>query len=264
MKACPVCRTLNKDENTFCKSCGIKIEEKVLFCVHCGSKTLSTNKFCKSCGKEIKSPASFAINSKIKQPAPISVNKITSVNIPTSSNQKKSKKKLIVALSVFGLVLFLGLIITLILVFSIFPLTGSDKIKAELAPDQERVIKLFGYPDQFLIMFDESNNNSRTDLWTYSEMGTIFIFENGAYDSTREYYNKVILENRQKVFPDNFIYAMTPDEVKALIRKESVESFDESTGLKVLNFSNGDIVCIFNPDDKLIIVSKQLKLSEDI
>ncbi|MCL5069976.1 MAG: zinc ribbon domain-containing protein [Actinobacteria bacterium] len=264
MKACPVCRTLNNDNSAFCKRCGSKIEEKVLFCSHCGSKILSTNKFCKSCGKEIKSPVSFTINSKIKQPSPVSVNKITSVDTQASPNQKKSKKKLIISLSAIGSVLFLGLAITLILIFSIFPLTNPDKVKAKLGPDQERVIKLFGYPDQFLIMFDEGNNNNRIDAWTYSEMETIFIFENGAFDSTKEYYNKVFLENKQKVFPDNFIYAMTPDEVKTLIRKESVEKFDENTGLKVLTFGKGDIICIFNPDDELIIVSKQLKLSEDI
>lgn len=264
MKACPVCRTLNNDNSAFCKRCGSKIEEKVLFCSHCGNKVLSTNKFCKECGKEIRSPEPFTTNSKIKEPPPVSVSKITSVNTPASSNQKKSKKKLIVALSVFGSVLFLGLIITLILAFSIFPLTNPDEIKAELGADQERVIKLFGYPDQFLITFDEGNNNNRIDLWTYSEMETIFIFEEGTFDSTEEYFNKVILEDKQEVFPDNFIYAMTPDEVKKLISKESVESIDEITGLKVLTFSNGDIICIFNPDDELIIVSKQLKLSEGI
>jgi hypothetical protein len=56
---------------------------------------------------------------------------------------------------------------------------------------------------------------------------------------------------------------MTPDEVKTLIRKESLESIDEITGLKVLTFNNGDIICVFNPENELIIVSKQLRLSED-
>ncbi|MHB8279114.1 MAG: zinc ribbon domain-containing protein [Candidatus Humimicrobiaceae bacterium] len=264
MKACPGCGTLNEDENIFCISCSEKIEGAILFCSYCGNKIVSSNKFCKLCGHEIKSFIPLVSDSKISEPASISVKKITPEKTQIPSKKKNPYKKLIVTLSIVLPISFLLLAVILFFVISIFPLTKPERIKAELGPDQERVIKLFGYPDQFLIMFDESNNNNRIDAWTYSEMETIFIFENGAYDSTEEYYNKVILEDKQKVFPDNFIYAMTPDEVKTLISKESVEKFDENTGLKVLTFSKGDIICIFNPDDELIIVSKQLKLSEDI
>jgi len=35
--------------------------------------------------------------------------------------------------------------------------------KEELGPDQERLISMFGYPDQFIIIFDEGNNNKRID-----------------------------------------------------------------------------------------------------
>jgi hypothetical protein len=178
--------------------------------------------------------------------------------------KKQPYKKLIIALSIILPVFFISLTLALVFAISELPSTKQFEIKAEMGADQERMINLFGYPDQFLIMFDEGNNNNRMDLWTYSEMETIFIFEDGAYDSTEEYYANVILEDRQKVFPDNFIYAMTPDEVKTLISKESEENIDEITGLKVLTFGNGAIICIFNPDDELIIVSKQLKLSEDI
>lgn len=252
MKACPGCGALNNDKSTFCISCGNKIEEKILFCRYCGNKILSTNKFCKSCGNEV------------RKSAPISQQKDISKISQIPPQKKKRNKKLIITLSIILPIFFIFLVVILFIVISIFPLTNPEEIKAELGPDQERVIKLFGYPDQFLIMFDEGNNNNRIDAWTYSEMETIFIFENGTYDSTEEYFNKVILEDKQEVFPDNFIYAMTPDEIKTLISKESVESFDESTGLKVLTFSKGDIICIFNPDDELIIVSKQLKLSGDI
>jgi hypothetical protein len=288
MKICPGCGTLNEDKNTFCIGCNEKIEGTFLFCSHCGNKVASSNKFCKVCGSEIgKSEAEI-----LQEPAIISqgnslqkdfnsktqtseIPKIpektqTSEIIKTSKKtlvpikKKKPYKKLVIALSIFLPVFFISLALALVFSISELPSTKQAEIKAEMSADQKRVIKLFGYPDQFLIMFDESNNNNRQDLWTYSEMETIFIFENGFFDSTKEYYNKVVLEGKQKVFPDNFIFGMTPDEVKALISKESVESIDEVTGLKVLTFDNGGIICVFNPNDKLIIVSKQLKLSEDV
>ena len=268
MKSCQVCGALNKIEAKFCIKCGSEIKESYLFCVNCGKKVLSSNRFCKYCGGEVKKPLSseiaFSSNTKIAQPSQIYIENIKPEKTPTSAKPRKSHKKLIITLSIVLPIAFTFLAVIIFLAISIFPLDNTAKIKAEMGPDQQRVIKLFGYPDQFLITFDESNNNSRIDVWTFSEMETTFIFEKGAYDSTKEYYNKVFLEDKQKVFPDNFIYGMTPDEVKTLISKESEESIDEITGLKVLNFDNGGIICVFNPEDKLVIVSKQLKISDGI
>jgi len=135
--------------------------------------------------------------------------------------------------------------------------------KEELSADQTRVISLFGYPDQFMIIFDESYENKRIDTWIYFDMEALFIFENGTYDSSEQYYGGKSQESEYEVLPQDFMYAMTPLEVETLIGYDGTESIDESTGLNILTFGGGEIICIFNPDNELIIASKQNKLSDE-
>jgi len=136
-------------------------------------------------------------------------------------------------------------------------------IKEELSADQNRIISLFGHPDQFTIIFDESYDNNRIDTWIYFNMEALFIFENGTYDSSEQYYGGKSQESEYEVLPQDFVYAMTPLEVETLIGQDGTESIDESTGLNILTFGGGEIICIFNPDNKLIIASKQNKLSDE-
>lgn len=135
--------------------------------------------------------------------------------------------------------------------------------KEELSADQDRVISLFGYPDQFTIIFDESYNNKRIDTWIYFDMKALFIFENGTYDYSEQYYGKEYQESEYILLPQDFTYAMTPLEVEKLIGQKGAESIEESTGLNILTFGGGEIICIFNPDNELIIASKQNKLSNE-
>lgn len=231
-------------------------------CLTCHTVNEDSNKFCLNCGKEIKGLA------EIKVPG-------TSKRVAAKDLPKKKKSKLKISLIVIGSVFcFIVLIIGALLTASYFidkneasiKTYGASRVeealtKAVFGPDQKRVIKLFSYPDQFLIFFDEGDNNKRIDTWIYSEMETSFIFENGAYNSTEPYLTEIVLEDRQEVFPDDFVYAMAPDEIEMLIGKEGIESFNKSTGLKILAFNKEGIICIFNPEDELIIVSKQYKLS---
>lgn len=136
--------------------------------------------------------------------------------------------------------------------------------KEKLSSDQTRTISLFGHPDQFTVIFDESYDNKRIDTWIYFDMEALFIFENGTYDNSKQYYGKKYQESGYSLLPQDFIYAMTPLEVETLIGQEGVESIDESTGLNILTFGEGEIICIFNPDNELIIASKQNKLSDEI
>jgi len=140
----------------------------------------------------------------------------------------------------------------------------TDEMVEKTIEDQERIILLFGYPDQFTIIFDESNNNKRIDTWIYFGMDALLIFENGIYVDSEQYYGESIQESGYELLPQDFIYGMTPAEVKMLIGEEGSDSIEENTGLEVLTFGEGQIICIFNPDSKLIIASKQSKLSDKI
>ena len=136
--------------------------------------------------------------------------------------------------------------------------------KEKLSTDQKRVISLFGYPDQFTIIFDEGNNNNRIDSWIYCDMNALFMFEDGAYSDSEEYFAKESQQSSYKLLPQDFTYGMTPFEVETLIGQKGTENFEEITGLNVLSFGEGEIICIFNPDSKLIVASKQNKLSGGI
>ncbi|MCG2788555.1 MAG: hypothetical protein L6405_01205 [Actinomycetia bacterium] len=135
--------------------------------------------------------------------------------------------------------------------------------KEKLSSDQTRVISLFGHPDQFTIIFDEGSNNKRIDMWIYFDMEALFIFENGTYDNSEQYYGGKSQEPEYEVLPQDFIYGMTPIEVETLIGEKGTESFEENTGLNVLTFGEGEIICIFNPDSSLILASRQNKLSNE-
>lgn len=136
--------------------------------------------------------------------------------------------------------------------------------KEKLSADQDRVISLFGRPDQFTVIFDEGSNNKRIETWIYPEMNALFIFENGTYNDTEEYYGETAQESVYKLLPEDFIYGMTPPEVEMLIGEKGTGSTDENTGLDILTFGGGQVICIFNPDSKLIIALKQNKLLDEI
>ena len=135
--------------------------------------------------------------------------------------------------------------------------------KEKLSSDQTRVISLFGHPDQFIIIFDESYDNKRIDTWIYSDMNALFMFENGTYNDAEQYFAKEYQQSGYELLPQDFTYAMTPLEVETLIGQKGAKSIEEITGLNVLTFGKGEIICIFNPDNQLIIASKQNKLSNE-
>ncbi len=138
-----------------------------------------------------------------------------------------------------------------------------DEVVEETIEDYKRIILLFGYPDQFTIIFDESNNNKRIDTWIYFDMDVLFILEDGIYVDSEQYYGGKDQEPEYELVPQDFIYGMTPIEVETVIGDKGTKSIDESTGLDVLTFGGGELICIFNPDNELIIASKQNRLSNE-
>jgi hypothetical protein len=253
MKACPNCRTLNNDNSTFCKNCGSKIEEKVLFCVHCGSKTLSTNKFCKSCGKEIKSSASFEPDSKIKELTPVSVNKITPVNTQASSNQKKSKKKLVVTLSVIVSVFLLGLAITLVLVLPAAinpiskPFVNRFATDYSLSKDQRIAINRWGHPDGFLLVIDPKTSD-RFESWFYYTIGSEMIFVNGKFMEGNDLtlYDLSGTKDEFTVYPYEFTNNIRRDDIIEVLGAPTAENNYQDGKLTTLYYKKQLIITLLD------------------
>jgi hypothetical protein len=128
----------------------------------------------------------------------------------------------------------------------------------ELGADQQRILGVFGYPDVFTVIFDEGNNNARIDSWSYKDIEACFIFEDGVYSDYVDYIIEEPGATKYKVKPQQFFYPMKPSDVELLIGEKGIESMDDIAGLKVIIFGNGELICIFNPDDILIIANKTL------
>lgn len=255
MKACPGCGTLNEEEKTFCINCGEKIEGRILFCSYCGNKIVSSNKFCKLCGKEVKRPSLFVSDSKIREPASVSVKKITPENTQVRSNQVKSNKKLIVTLSVFGSVLFLGLIITLILVFG-----WTSSPSYDLSPDQEKLISSFGYPGEYVIIFDRENSK-RVDMWMYPELERYFMFENGIYAGGKETIHPDLKKDDIDVKPEEFTMDMKIDDVIKVVGIEAQKNIDDKLKLTGLSFYEGLLTVAFNEKEEIVNITRTKEIN---
>ena len=131
-----------------------------------------------------------------------------------------------------------------------------EETKEKLSQDQKRLIALFGYPEQFIIIFDEGNNNNRIDSWIYSDMEACFIFESGQFNNVIDYIPYAHLDDNYRVLPDDFIYGMSPEDVENLIGEKGFIEVEKLTGCKIQTYGFGTIICIFTPDNKLISVSR--------
>lgn len=140
---------------------------------------------------------------------------------------------------------------------------GNQGNAGKSSDDQEKVLSVFGYPEQFIILFDEGADNKRIDSWMYSDMEVCFLFEEGLFIDSDEYYLEGAGPGKYSVNPFDFYYGMTPPEVEEVLGGKGEEILEEATGLDLLIFGNGEIICIFNDMDELIGISKNT-LTEDI
>ena len=268
MKKCNTCGETNKDNAKFCIKCGEQFSNFMPLCPHCKSIITPDDVFCNKCGKSI-------IESGSKQEA-AKIETSKYIEKPVTGTVRNRNFKIFIGL-IGGFAAVAIIAVILIFVLDIGNLTAPLKSiteveyeqigelpKEELSSDQDRVISLFGYPDQFTIIFDEGSNNKRIDMWIYFDMEALFIFENGTYDNSEQYYGGKSHESKYELLPQDFIYGMAPLEVEALIGEKGTESFEENTGLNILTFGEGEIICIFSPDNSLILASKQNKLSNEI
>jgi len=296
MKKCNACKETNKDNAKFCIKCGEQFSNFTPLCPDCKSVINPDDVFCNKCGKRI-------IESESKQEAAKKTTSkyIEKSVVRTGSN--RNFKIFLGLISGFTAVAVIVLLLVFVIdignLTNPFKSTAeaeedeqiaekpeeddleetvgeaaaaseeeedeqiAELSKEELSADQIRVISFFGHPDQFTIIFDEGNNNERIDTWIYSDMNAFYVFEDGVYNDSDEYFGEEFQQSRYGLLPQDFTYGMTPLEVEKLIGQKGSESFDEYTGLDALIFGEGEVICIFNPDNQLIIASKQNKLSNE-
>ena len=128
--------------------------------------------------------------------------------------------------------------------------------KETLSSDQQSLLAMAGYPEEFIIIFDEGNANIRTETWVYEDMERYFAFQGGTYMGGEDITSQQLKDDKYKVVPEDFVYALSPEEVTALIGAKGDEYIDKTTGLKVIKYAGGLIICSFSPEDTLIGVSR--------
>ena len=137
--------------------------------------------------------------------------------------------------------------------------------KEELTDDQLQVLSMLGYPDEYVIVFDEGNNNIRIEVWIFEAMQASFLFEGGKYSGSEMVITHELLPDDYNIRPEEFVYPMTPDEVGLLIGEDGYQITETNTGIKTIIYGEGIIVCTYNTDDLLVYVSrsKNVEITED-
>ena len=232
MKKCPYCDSLNEDSNIYCKDCGKKFP--------IAGKSNAFRNF-------LILVVIFAVVLVIGLTTYllISSNILSSFNTLFQKDFSKAADQKNVNVDVEEN-------------------SGLELKKEELGNDQRRLISMLGYPDQFIIIFDEGNNNKRIDTWMYENMEACFIFEDGKYSDVEEFIIDDTEDDSYSIVPEDFTYNMTPEKVEKLIGEQGTENVDELTGLNVLTFGDGIIICVFNPDNGLIDIARQKRISTDV
>jgi len=128
--------------------------------------------------------------------------------------------------------------------------------KEILTDDQLLLLSMFGYPDEYVIIFDEGNNNTRIEVWIFEAMQSSFLFEAGKYTSSEMVITPELLPDSYNIRPEEFVYSMTPYEVGYLIGEEGYQITETNTGLKTIVYGEGNIVCTYNTGDLLVYVSR--------
>jgi len=253
MKPCQACGASNLTEAVFCSKCGSKINESYLFCVHCGKKVSGSNKFCKYCGREVRDilPPRVPVlsNTKVTQPELTFVRKTLTEKTLEPSRPKKSRKKLVITLSVvLPIVFLLAMLITLVAVF--------DKVMPDgLSAEQKKLVSSFGNPGEYMIIFDRESSK-RVDMWLYPELERYFIFENGKYSGGKEVLNPDLKKDEIKVAPEDFVKGMKMDDVVKAVGEQPQKNADSKSGITTLIFYNGLLTVAFNKNEEIINITR--------
>ncbi len=135
--------------------------------------------------------------------------------------------------------------------------------KEKLGSDQERLLSIFGYPDEFIIVFDLDNEKTRIETWLYEDMESSYTFISGEYNSSDRVITDELLSDDFDINPEDFVYGMSPDEVNRLLGDEGIVEVDNDTNLKTITYGEGLIVCNFTADEALVSVLRARGIRSD-
>jgi hypothetical protein len=230
-------------------------------CYHCNTENKDNNLYCVSCGSKLE--AATAGN--------------TQSNTSTQAASKRSGNRgLKIFFSVIGGIL--GLLVIIFVLTAIFDTgpqpaeqaSAEDEIidiedleKVEMGPDQEKVLSIFGYPDEFIIIFNPDGEIKRAETWIYEAMESLFSFADGKYDSGDRIITDRFVKDSYKVKPEDIFYGMSQEELKVLLGESGDEFIDDTTGLKLVSFGSGIISATFNTDDELINFARLKEVERD-
>ena len=291
MKKCRQCGNIDKDESKFCSKCGSKFSEQYFYCTNCGKKIDFKNKFCKFCGKKVTSLPDFKERprheQKISQPVLIKDFSIQTKDTENQSfqyqNQAKNKRKWRIPVFTFtGIIVLIILAFSALMAASLFKPVNISFLKLSidsgkfisadapknftgsqgayiLSEDQKKLLKLLGYPDEFVTFFDDANEGARSDSWTYSLLQKSFFFYNGSYKGSSNHISDENNRSFNILKPENFSYKMHPLEVNYIMGKNGDEIIDKNNGKRYLLFDDAKTVFIFNDNNYLTGILKSAK-----
>ena len=226
MKNCPFCNAENKDNSYSCVKCGKKIPD---------------------------------------------------VGKPTPSAQKRKltgfKIFLITLFSVIGaMIIVLGFLFVFTDVLTTKEVSYEDQVKDEdsnefdkweLSEEQQKLINTYGYPDEFIVVFDQDNENTRTETWLFEDMEVSYTFTGGKYNSSDRVITNELLSDDYEIRPEDFVYNMKPEDINNLLGDEGVVETDPDTDYKIITYGEGLIVCTFDADDAFLNILRAREIRSD-
>lgn len=201
-----------------------------------------TANFCKACGQKAYTG---------KQQPSMDHASMPSVE-PVPEKSKQWVLPVAILSGVAGLCVICLAVLAIILVF--YPIGPARNPSYVLSSEQKKLIDTLGYPDEFVIAFDNHSKSVRSEVWTYAHFDRSFYFEQGDYGGSQRSVSKVP-SSRMGISPDMFFYSMSPQQINALLGKGD-EIVDQITYKRYLLYQEAKIVCVFDFEDRLIGVSK--------
>ncbi len=242
---CKKCTTENKEGSLFCFHCGSPLEKKGRSCNSCGYAMDEKANFCKSCGRKKEIPHQQSLHDIDNTSA-------------RSATKKRKRWVLPVAITsgVVGLIVLCLAVLAIILVFN--PIGSARNPSYVLSSEQKKLIDSLGYPDEFIISFDQENA-MRSEVWTYILFEKSFFFHDGSYQGS----SKIIMDGfgsmDNQIKPESFHAHMGPFDIIDEIGKKGDELIDNITYRRYLIYDSGKLICSFDLEDRLISVSKFVK-----
>lgn len=152
---------------------------------------------------------------------------------------------------------YLCILMFIILAISVTTGCKQESVSKNLSNDQKVLVAVFGYPDQFLAVFDENN---RSETWLYEAMQYCFTFKNGVYSGRQRYVPIENIDDKYNINPSQFSYDISSVDIGKIIGGKCIEVSDPGTGYKTIIFGEGSIACTFDTKDKLVCILRQKAL----